>query len=586
MSTRATPCGADAATKDCGQLNGLIQHSFALQLSEAHRPFHGRTNFERVAERFGVGEYQPEQIGDLVNFPYNAYTGHSPLANSGLTTLDAVGPTYVGPEQFDEELPAAFDWAGALFAGRSADRFEEPKLILADRYDDERLPSINDFLICKTGSPKREPISQVLLELMAHKRSRLFGFRLANRIVNVMLPHAVLSRQGSAGNLYSEGSWFMQPLVSFVRGGRDRRRLRGTYSLTVFLVPVSGDSFRSRSCAKGEIAEMANAGWGFAASLPGHRFSKFEVSGLLLDYLCALARFDLYDMRDLGGRVDGGQKCARPARQLTLRQTIERVAFGVGLSLAQGRTGRVDAKSTHIIGNDVVMALGSARVSSVVVEDPGLSPDEVQRPARYRLLPNGLGSLMNAIADPVRIERRGDAKGHEFRLDRPFVDGNAYAIGVLPIKRALIVTSCTGEQFGVKESALMQAGSIAYMTIGAAAAIGIMRQIDRRLERLEGADNPKKIAEIDAEIAADLGEIYDLDITRESYRETYRHLRDRLGVTRDYEVLQSKMEALYRATSTFHEEKSERLLTWLTAAIVILSVFILIGTVIVAGNGG
>jgi uncharacterized Rmd1/YagE family protein len=124
------------------------------------------------------------------------------------------------------------------------------------------------------------------------------------------------------------------------------------------------------------------------------------------------------------------------------------------------------------------------------------------------------------------------------------------------------------------------------MTLGAATAIGTMRDIDRRLEHLEGANDPLSIARIDAEVAADLSEVYDLDITRESYREMYRRLRDRLGIARDYKTLQDRMETLYRATSTFHEDKEERMLVVLTAAIVLLSVFILIGTAVIASHGG
>lgn len=553
-------------------MDGVIQHSFALQLSDACRPFRGKDNFARVAERFSFGEFEAQPVGRLVRLPHNGYADHSPLANDGLTTLESFGATYVGPGLPGRmPLPPTLGWAGRSGIGAQADRFAEPKLIFADRYDNERSPSLNDFLVGKEADPKqREPISQTLLEVMAHRRSRLFGFRLANRFVNVMLPHAILSRKDTTGRADKASSWFMQPLVSFIRGGHDRSRLRSTYSLAVFLIPVdaAGKIITSRRSTREEIAEMVNAGWGFAASPRCRLVPSFEVSGSLLDYLTSLSRFDLH------------------SSSLTLRQAVEKVAFGVGLSLAQGSAGSAKKRTMQLIGNDVVMALGSARVSSVVVVDPELTANEVRRPTPYRYLPEGLGLLMKDLSDPARIERRGNAKGHEFRLDRPFVDADGYAIGLLPIKRCLVVTSRSSAQFGVKESALMQAGSAAYMTIGAATAIGMMRQIDRRLERSERASDPKEIAEIDAEIASDLGEIYDLDITRESYRETYRLFRDRLGITRDYETLQSKMEALYRATSTFHEGKAERLLVWLTAAIVILSVFILIGTIVVAGNGG
>jgi hypothetical protein len=192
---------------------------------------------------------------------------------------------------------------------------------------------------------------------------------------------------------------------------------------------------------------------------------------------------------------------------------------------------------------------------------------------------------MSELSGTIRAPQATDEAASEYRLDRPFVDADLYATGVLPAKRCLVTVSRGDGQYGIRESALMQAGSIAYMTIGAATAIASMRAIDRRLEQLEGAD-PTKIGEIDREIAADLAEIHDLDITRESYREIYRRLRERLGIARDYETLQNKMDALFRATSTFHERRADRLLAWLTAAIVILSVFILLGTIILVGKEG
>jgi hypothetical protein len=221
-----------------------------------------------------------------------------------------------------------------------------------------------------------------------------------------------------------------------------------------------------------------------------------------------------------------------------------------------------------------------------VAATSSLQPDQVKRSVRGRLpLPKPLLSLLRTLSDPIRAPEADDCEGRKYRLDRPFVDDDSYATAVLPTKRCLVVMSRADSQCGVRESALMQAGSIAYMTIGAATAIGTLRSIDNRLEFLEGT-GPKGIAEIDREIAADLAEIYDLDITRESYREIYRRLRKRLGIARDYKTLQDKMQSLYRATSTLHEVKTQARLVWLTGAIVLLSVFIVIGTIVLAGKPG
>lgn len=548
--------------------NAIIQHSFGLQLAEKGRPFLGWENAPRVAERFDGGPFRARGVGELEDLEHCSGAGHSPLARRGLTTLKAQRPVFVGPAP-TACLPEALRWA----AGSDEDEiYEEPSLIFADEYDRERSPSVNDFLVTKCASPaQRPPISQFLLELIAHKRSRLFGFRLANRFVNVLLPHALLGPSGSDGN--SAPTWFVQPLASFVRGGRDRKRLRQAYSLTFFLVPIQGD-LEARPVPVSEINRIVNAGWGFAAS-PASKPASFDVSGDLFAYLTATTGVD-----SLG--VDEGLSSG----DRTLRGVIERVAFGVALALAQGKKGRVDPTTARRIGNEVVMSLGSARVSSVVAAaDSDLGACEVKRRVRDQALPGPLLSLMRELSDPIRAPEPEGKGSRKYRLDRPFVDDDIYATGVLPTKRCVVVMSRSDAQYGVRESALMQAGSIAYMTIGAATAIGTMRAIDRRLEHLDGA-GPKGIAEIDREIAADLSEIYDLDITRESHREIYRRLRDRLGIARDYKTLQDKMQALYRATSTLHEVKTQARLVWLTAAIVLLSVLILVGTIVLAGKPG
>lgn len=550
---------------------GVIQHSFGLQISDRSRPFHGQTNRSRVTDRFNSGAFRAREVGSPVeDVARSPQARHSPLAQAELTTLDFLQPRFIGPGS-PAALPKAVDWADLAGSGGHG---YEPSLILADKFDDGHSRSINDFLVSKAADARdRQDVSQLLLELMAHKRSRLFGFPLANRVVNVFLPHAILhpkarSAQGDA--------WFMQPLVSFIRDGRVRARLRSTYSLTFFFIPViDGSTLNKRKMTVPEIQQVVNAGWVFAAAPPPAGTVRFAVSGDLPEYLLAAAGSNLR-------KLDHGSGNTNVDR--TLRGIVEWAAFGVGLTLAQGRSGRASLATVRLIGNDVITALGSARVSSVMVVDDALKAKKIKKPIAQSALPPQLALLMENLAGSARVPRPDDKSARKLRLDRPFVDSDGYALGVLPTSRCLVVVSRSGAQDGVRESTLMQAGSIAYMTIGAATAVGTLRAIDRRLEHLDDR-GPAGIAEIDREIAADLGEIYDLDITRESYRGIYRRLRERLGITRDYELLQDKMKTLYRATSTLHEVKTQARLVWLTGAIVLLSVFIVIGTIVLAGKG-
>ena len=332
-----------------------------------------------------------------------------------------------------------------------------------------------------------------------------------------------------------------------------------------------------------EIKWMVNAGWSLASSPWPATIPRFSVRGPLPRYVLRLSQFDMASMpRSLAEFGCPPEDCAgRKCSSLTLRQATEATAFGVALSMARDPA---DREVRRRIGDDVVTSLGSARVSMVVVVDPSLVKHEVKKPMKKGGPPGRLECLTRTLAGETRTPRRWSVpEQRKYRLDRPFVDEDTYVFGVLPQNRCVVIASAVDAQHGRRESGLMQATSAAYMTIGAATAIGTLRAIDHDLERV-GDSEPEKIAGIEREIAANLHEIYDLDITREVYRHLYRRLRDRLGITRDYKTLQDKMQALYRATATRYEGKAQVRLTRLTAAIVVLSVLILIGTIVVAAK--
>lgn len=547
--------------------HGLIQHSFALQIHKAHAPFRGLTNLDRISERFrpaaaeGERQFDVEVAGaEATGESATRITSHSPLLEREETTvrmrelnqLESVAGHDWGHLG---EFPHALSWAlGKTSTPRG--KYREPRLILAERLGEGDRISCNDFLITRRGSTGVEcdavSISRALIELIAHKRSQLFGLSLGNRFVNAMLPHAILIPRESNG-----GAWLLQPLVTFIRGASKARDFRSTYSLSIFLVPIKKkqQALRKRGMSLHELQSMVGAGWSLATAPPATAPPatappSFELCGALPDYMNRLARTDLES-------------------SLTLRQVVEEVAFGVSLRVAEGSGNRATAETRRRVGDDIVTALGSARVSSVVVVDKKLKKQQVMgsRPA-----PGGFGALLKSVSADSHVPSKWTgAERKKYRLHRPFVDGDEAVVGVLPHSRCMVVASAKDAQWGRLESALMQAGSVAYMTLGAANAVGTLRAIDRDLEKMEGA-SPREIAAIDSEIATDLNEIYDLDITRESYRRLYRRLRKRLGITSDYKTLQDKMEALYRVTSTVHVERTNKLLIWLTVVILIFTV--------------
>jgi hypothetical protein len=565
------------------KFNGLIQHSFALRLAKEHRPFVGPDTASRIRERFSFPasggsafvvrsvceptKGSPDRRGETTRI-----ADHSPLVRSGKTMVQPLPISFslAGGDESGPDLPSAFAWAKTE-SGELDQRQEGPTFVLGAVDPETEQSERNDYLIERSGcATEPQAPSSFLLEILAHKRSRLFGLALASRIVSVMLPHAVLIPEEGAK---SKKSWLVQPLVSFVRDGQERTEFRNTYSLTLLLIPITAKRFGERTMTDQEIDLTVNAGWSLASVPTCTKPPRFRASGPLLEYLPRLAA--PYDPAALlWQRGDSGSE-----KSLTLRQGTEVLAFGLGLRLAQGSRDRATERTVREIAEDVVTSLGSARVSSVLVVG-GITEDGIRKEKDTSL------SRHHALMATISRETRPPtsvAGYRKYSLDRAFVDDATYVAGVVPAKRCLVVSCAPEAQHGWYQSGLMQAGSLTHMTVGAATAIGTLRAIDRDLEGLEGAD-PSKIAEIDSEIATDLREVYDLDITSEEYRSLYRRLRKHLGVTRDYKTLQDKMQTLYRATSTFHDDREQKQLAWLTGAIVVLSLLILIGTIVAASK--
>jgi hypothetical protein len=563
--------------------NGLIQHSFALRLPQERRPVFGGTR-RQLEELFalpaqGGAEFKVKAVSkpatedDSDRTPPTTHVAeHTPLVRHRLTTVEPLPISFSGANgasagRSNPPLPPAFRWAGAG-TDPPAPLDDGPTFVFAglDAASDE--VECNDYLVARAGCGSEEPlaISRALLEILAHKRSRLLALALASRIVSVMLPHAILqpvADGGSSGD--ADRAWFVQPLLSFIRDGQVKTAFRDSYSLTLLLVPIAGHDCGEREMTEGEIDWAVNAGWALGGVPTRGHPPKFGARGPLLDYLRRLVA--PYDPAALLWPPDA-DPASRADAQLppfTLRQGTEVLTYCLGLKLAKA-TGPGDAGARRRIGDEVVTALGSARVSSVLVVD-GAGADWRDD--------GGTKERHNVLMAKIARETRAPGGYRKYRLDRPFVDDDTYVVGLVPTRRCIVVSCDPRAQHGWYQSGLMQAGSLTHMTIGAATAIGTLCAIDRDLEELEGAD-PNKIAAIDGEIAADFREIYDLDITHEAYRSLYRLLRKRLGITRDYKALEEKMMALYRATSTTHEIDAQEQLEKLTRVIAVLTLLVLV----------
>jgi hypothetical protein len=573
------------------RFSGLIQHTFALRNPTSNRPFHTGNIKEIVGERFalpstGGAEFQVRGLAD-----HGREAAHlcSPLVKHGLTTLDPGERADFLRWNHDEHeyarlLPPAFSWAAQSDGEKVAEERKHWEKFIFAKEERNGQPSLNDFLVKEWDSsePEARSVSEMLCELLAARRSMLFGLSLANRFVNVVLPHALLTPASSAAGTDPRrpaAPWILQPLVSLIRVGRNGSKFRRTYSLTLFLVPVVSSCCEARQMSTREIELMVNAGWGLASS-PSDP-PRFDVSGPLPGYVSRLTPSVKEILDPAASANDASEdKTENPRWEgRGLREATEAITFAVALRMAQGPTGSVPRQLGKEIGNEVVTSLGNSRVSSVVVVDDKFTSKQKQPDDSWlnEALPGSLGPLLDSLSGEVCVPLSGQSR--KYRLDRPYIDHDDYAIGVLPSNRCLVVTSAHDAQCGRARSGLMQAGWMAYTVIGAASAIGAIRAINRDLETVERS-SPGEIGKLEGEVTVDLHEIYDLDITWEAYRLRYRRLREQLGITSDYEALHSKLNALYRETSARFEAKTQQRLLLLTIVIAVASVFVLGATIL------
>lgn len=558
--------------------NGLIQHSFALQNLDSSQPFPKGSVKAMVGARFahqasGCDGFQLEEI-PIAKCEQEAAC--SPLLEQGLTTLDPQRRARFFEWnrkdcRYERPLPNAFSWADREEGEAAKEAEKHWERVIFAKCNEGGEPSFNDLLVrgCDSGEGEAQAVSRMLCELLGARRSMLFGLALANKFVNVALPHAVLTQAGDSdpgcGHPKPVEPWILQPVLSLIRIGPNGGEFRRMYCLSFFLVPVKGPCFEARAMRKGEIKKMVNAGWGLSLSPPN--LPRFDLDGPLVRYTTSI--------EPVAEKILGPD-----ARDLTLRKTIEAVTCAVATRMAFAPGAGVGQGARREIGDEVVSALGNSRVSSVTVVDGEFDAKCLYDRKSEDAFPGALKELMPKLAGRVRVPLHKPAgENPKYRLDRPFIDHGDYAIGVLPSNRCLLVASDEEEQRGRWESGLMQAGWIAYSVIASASAIGTMRAINQDLEKVDLSD-PSKVVPIEHNVSVDLHEIYDLDITWEAYRHRYRSLRELLGITNDYKALHGKLDALFRETSAQFEVKTQLEVSRLNKWITVLAVLTLIVAII------
>jgi hypothetical protein len=590
-----------------GSFHGVIQHSFALQLPHArefretsgwlpHRGRQAKSSASFSARQRKYHERAHKRLRSLFEDPTGRFEFKFPvdLADAELDASQSPGPgayswllskrqARLDPQQLAllndggaTALPRALSWAEAT-SGEPVSTWEG--FIFAQRGTSHwttgpERPIANDMLLSEAGAPAGdgEDVSRVLFQLWAHWRSRLFGVSLANRFFNVFLPHAILSLEAAAEHEdtgavarspNAEGSLLIQPFVSLVREP-DRSRCRRTSTFTVLLIPIlsraSTPPLEQREMSLREIEGSVRGAWGLAADRLGANRRRFFLDGPLRHY-CANIEHDL------------------PDGPLSVRQWTESMMYCTSRMRRDRLRRRRRFRSVpddEELGDKVLTAVASSRVSAVTLVDPKLRREDVRQWHEFnpgfeeaRMLPGALPDLLRAVSGRIYI-----GQGSSYRLDRPFLDRDYYAEVAVPVARSLITTTTLDSQERYEGSALLQSVISGYMVLGAATAQSLIRS---SYHEIEAHSDPKQFGEISKEFTRDFHEIYDLDIVWESYKRTYRSILEQFEIMHDYDALHRKLEMLFDTTvAEFTEWQHTRLwfVTWLL-------VFVAVATIVV-----
>jgi hypothetical protein len=583
----------------CNNLHGLIQHSFAVRISRDLRPLYAQEdvpNAHRLLQTiFAAPGFTLGEAG--MKYRHCGVGGEGPWDHSALVRHRQ---TTIEPRRFpfkeEDTLPSSLAWSKCKCLHQASPEDPWEGFVIGGVDRSVETPH-KDFLIepAPAGSEKTEGVdlSRLLCQLLAHRRSRLFGLPLARETVNVLLPHALLNP--GEGSAYPGAGWFAQPALSlfYVYGSRGFRPI---FSFSLFLVPcdTSGPpDLPPRPMSTDELHESVRNQWPLATVFNSKQRPAFTVSGPLCNYLATATG---PAMGSLGIRPTNETWTAKASEndsdclELTLRTFTEATLFAVTLRMTNGTPDLPPKQTRKEVGDRVLTALSASRVSSVVAVDDNCASagaaskksNTCGEPDLSRLL----AEVSKAISRPYRMPARIPRTGQDgYRLDRDFFDTDRYAIAVLPANRCVVMVGDRCAQNGVESSALLEAGWTAYMVIGAATATGMIRSVFRDISRSDRF-KPASIADIEREAMVELHETYDLEIMTETYRRRYRLFREHLGITAEFKALSDKLEALYRETSTRFEGRSERRLQLLTWATAILSAVIAAGTLVLIFKGG
>ncbi len=596
------------------KLNGLIQHSFALQVPKELRPRFAREGIHRTRTLLRavfetpVGADSTFLLGDACMKPASTTGGakpneteapwrHSIIVDEDQTGIVPFSLPFEGPN--GSGLPAPLSWPEG--PGNSTGQWHGFAFGGADKPTKE---DRNDFLLEPVERPndyeKGAEVSRFLCQLLAHRRSQIFGLPLARNTFNVLLPHAVLDCQpvedsensdASLGSSCGSRKWLAQPAVCmfYVQG---RGGFRPIFSFSLFLVPCKdeGGQLKARKMHTAEIHESVKTVWPLATASGLKDRLRFTVSGPLGDYLWATSYPALHSLNlrtAQTGWCHGGEP---DPPGLSLRQFAEATLFALAAQMTRGPGASIGRRARRILGDRTVTSLSASRVSSVVVVAPNqhdgkdTEADNRCGCAEQRRASDLLLKVANAISCPLEV-KKATLETERYRLDRDLFDRPGYEIAVLPADRCLITLGGPQVCEGIGASAPFEAGRAAFMASGAAIATGLIRNIFREIA-LSNRSLPDQIAQVEREAMVDLHETYDIEITSETYRHHYRQLRDLLGITEEYKALSRKLQALHRESSTRFEGRSEQRLTILTWAIVLLSAVIATGTLVLIFKGG
>jgi len=449
----------------------------------------------------------------------------------------------------------------------------------------------NDYLIRWPTLPAAKPdveagslweLQLFFCEFLAQRRGAIFASHVSERIYSIWLPPGVISLDDGDPQRDEDACFAVLPVVNVVRRpyGLDWRYAMSVTALFVPWRPADRGKQPAprepRSMRPQEIVDLIASTGGNSTYLRdsgGLRWTLSEDSPL-----CAYLKNVTSDQRRDFCRQYGGPDKSRTWPSQTLRHWIELLLMTVA-EVPKGQDEREDDRllpeqqqaDDRILSDEVLRCLRVNGIWSAVLLTDSFSfctgtsrlADDRWWPGQMNPFPDTIDAMstgipddLKAVFDPLARRDRGFLPAPDDRIDVLSTGGKAHITWRIPRENIMITAYSRSADDFPSFSSLYLVGWFVYMAVGVTCAWQTMYSLTHDTDRLRDV---AELSQLGHDRIMDLEDVYEFDVAWPAYAQFYRHVRELLGVDREYAEIKERLDLLFRFAQVEQRTKEDRL---------------------------